>query len=96
QFYDYDNERTSDYDQYLAIADKVERVLDLGCGTGRLAVELAKQGKQVVGVEFASAMLDVARRRSSLVEWIQGDARSIRLDQKFDLIILSGHVFQVF
>lgn len=60
QFYDYDNERTSDYDQYLAIADKVERVLDLGCGTGRLAVELSKKGKLVVGVEYATAMLEVA------------------------------------
>ena len=39
------------------------RVLDLGCGTGRLALMLAERGHDVVGVDPAAAMLDVARTR---------------------------------
>ena len=38
-----------------------KRVLDVGCGSGRYAVELARRGAQVVGIDFATPMLDVAR-----------------------------------
>ena len=59
-----------------------ERWLDLCCGTGDLALELARTvrpGGKVVGLDAASAPLDVARRRQSLqpwlaVDWLQGDA----------------------
>lgn len=96
QFYDYDNGLAEDHLQYLSFATAVESVLDLGCGTGRLASALAKLGKYVVGVEYAPAMLEVAKRRDSAVKWIHGDARTVRIEEQFDLIILSGHVFQVF
>ncbi|WP_225581714.1 class I SAM-dependent methyltransferase [Myroides odoratimimus] len=95
QFYDYDNLWENE-ERYVQLAEKVKSVLDLGCGTGRLASALAEKGKDVVGVEYAQAMLEKAKKRSSEVKWVQGDARTIRLEQKFDLIILSGHVFQVF
>ncbi|AJA69799.1 class I SAM-dependent methyltransferase [Myroides odoratimimus] len=95
QFYDYDNLWENE-ERYVQLAEKVKSVLDLGCGTGRLASALAEKGKDVVGVEYAQAMLERAKKRSSEVKWVQGDARTIRLEQKFDLIILSGHVFQVF
>ena len=59
-----------------------ETWLDLCCGTGDLALELARSvrpGGRVVGLDAASAPLDVARRRQSLqpwlaVDWLQGDA----------------------
>ncbi len=75
------------------------RVLDLGCGTGRVALMLAESGHDVVGVDPAVAMLDVARERDAegLVRWIEDDARHVDLgDARFDLIVMTGNVFQVF
>lgn len=53
----------SDLDGYLAIAAEVaaRSVIDVGCGTGTLAIMLAAQGMQVVAVDPARACLDVAR-----------------------------------
>jgi SAM-dependent methyltransferase len=74
------------------------RVLDLGCGTGRLALMLAERGHDVVGVDPAAAMLEIARASDvdGRVRWFDGDARSVRLDSRFDLVVMTGNVFQVF
>jgi SAM-dependent methyltransferase len=70
-------------------------VFDLGCGTGVFLSAIAP-GRRVVGVDPARAMLDIARSRpgGDLVEWVQADARTVRLDQTFDLIVMTGHAFQ--
>lgn len=66
-------------------------VLDLGAGTGRLTVPLARAGYRVVGVESAAAMLDIARQRveaagvADRVELLQTDFRSFQLDRAFGL-----------
>jgi SAM-dependent methyltransferase len=84
----------------VSLAEKARTVLDLGCGTGELAVALAGKpgGKNVVGVDPAKGMLALAaaRKGGQNVEWLRGDARTVRLDRTFDLIILTGHAFQVF
>jgi SAM-dependent methyltransferase len=103
-FYDYDNRWGPDDDCCLALAENATSVLDLGCGTGRLTTALADNGREVVGVDPAKAMLDVAKARPSAnsvtwidpVTWIESDARNIRLGRNFDLILLTGHAFQVF
>lgn len=96
-FYDHDNEARADFEYCLRLAAGARSVLDLGCGTGQLAAALA-EGRSVTGVDPAGAMLDIARKRpgGDRVEWIQADARSIRLDRGFDLVVLTGHAFQVF
>ena len=73
------------------------RLLDLGCGTGQLAAALTED-REVVGVDPAGAMLEVARRRpgGERVTWIEGDARALDLGRRFDLVLLTGHAFQVF
>ena len=73
------------------------RILDMGCGTGQLACEFAAQGHEVTGADPAAAMLDVARARpgGDRVHWIQADAAGLALDTRFDLIIMTGHVFQL-
>jgi ubiquinone/menaquinone biosynthesis C-methylase UbiE len=79
--------------------DEPLRVLDLGCGTGRLALRLAERGHDLVGVDPATAMLQIARARDvdGRVRWIEGDARHVDLgDGRFDLIVMTGNVFQVF
>jgi SAM-dependent methyltransferase len=96
-FYDHDNEARADFEYCLRLAAGARSVLDLGCGTGQLAAALA-EGRSVAGIDPAGGMLDIARKRpgGQRVEWIQADARKIRLDRRFDLVVLTGHAFQVF
>jgi 2-polyprenyl-3-methyl-5-hydroxy-6-metoxy-1,4-benzoquinol methylase len=58
-------------------------ILDLGCGTGRYAVSLAKKNK-VVAVDFNRKLLDIAKEK---VNFIQGDVTQFRTQEKFDVII---------
>ena len=97
QFYDIENERGVDFDYCVRFAGDARSVLDLGCGTGQLAAALA-DGRSVTGVDPASAMLDIARRRAGgdSVDWVEADARNVRLGRRFDLVLLTGHAFQVF
>ncbi|MBK8160144.1 MAG: class I SAM-dependent methyltransferase [Rhodospirillaceae bacterium] len=97
-FYDLENGWADDTRTCFALAQAATSVLDLGCGTGLLASACAVQGAKVVGVDPAPAMLDIARQRDGgdRVTWVEGDARTIRLGQQFDLIVMTGHAFQVF
>ncbi|WP_454848656.1 class I SAM-dependent methyltransferase [Rhizobium binxianense] len=97
RFYDAANGWAADFDYCMALAGNARSVLDLGCGTGELTATLA-DGRIVTGVDPAGAMLDIARQRpgGEKVEWVQADARSVRLGKRFDLVVLTGHVFQVF
>lgn len=97
QFYDLENEGGADFAFCLGLARHARSVLDLGCGTGQLAAALSA-GRQVTGIDPAEAMLDVARRRpgAAAAEWIAADARTVRLDRRYDLVVLTGHAFQVF
>ncbi len=96
--YDSFNGHGPDNDFYLNLQDKPCRILDLGCGTGALALALADLGHTVTGLDPAPGMLEVARNKdkANRVHWIAGDARDFALDETFDLIIMTGHVFQVF
>jgi len=95
-FYDIDNGWTDDTRTCLKLAAGVATVLDMGCGTGLLATALAERGADVVGVDPAAAMLDVARKRpgAQRVTWVEGDSRSVRLGRRFDFITMTGHAFQ--
>jgi ubiquinone/menaquinone biosynthesis C-methylase UbiE len=84
---------------YLGIAAELgaDRVLDVGCGTGSLAMLLADGGRTVVGVDPAAASLGVAKAKDATgrVTWIHGDASAVpALDA--DLAIMTGNVAQVF
>lgn len=96
-FYDVENGWGADFDFCAKAAQPATSVLDLGCGTGLLAAALA-EGRTVVGVDPARAMLEVARRRpgGDRVTWVEADARTLDLGRRFDLVLLTGHAFQVF
>ncbi|MDQ6725405.1 MAG: class I SAM-dependent methyltransferase [Actinomycetota bacterium] len=67
-------------------------VLDAGCGTGRVAVELANRGIEVVGVDVDSSMLGVARAKAPDLTWILGDLATVDVGRTFDLVVLAGNV----
>src|SRR5215470_7991335 len=78
----------------------VSSVLDAGCGTGRVAIELARRGIDVVGVDLDAAMLAVARRKAPHLPWYAGDITTIELTMPeasaqrrlFDAVVLAGNV----
>ena len=67
-------------------------VLDAGCGTGRVAIELARSGFEVVGVDVAADMLATARRLDPGLEWIEADLATLDLGRTFDVVVLAGNV----
>ena len=88
-----------DHDFYLDIATEVDAatVLDLGCGTGVFAVDVARQRRRSIGIDPAEAMIDIARRRpgGDGAEWIVGTAAD-GPTAEVDLVIMMGHVAQYF
>jgi SAM-dependent methyltransferase len=69
-------------------------VLDAGCGTGRVAIELARRGVAVVGVDLDLEMLAVARRKAPDLRWVQADLASadVTRDGGFDVVVMAGNV----
>jgi SAM-dependent methyltransferase len=99
--YDIHDDDRSDLDAYLAVAEEVgaDSVVDIGCGTGSLAVLLAGRGLSVVGVDPAEASLDVARTKAHAdrVTWLHGDATVVTGQHlAADLALMTGNVAQVF
>ncbi len=67
------------------------RVLDAGCGTGRIAVELHRRGHDVVGVDNDASMLAVARAHPG-PDWQLADLLGFSAAEPFDLVLLAGNV----
>lgn len=74
------------------------RVLDGGCGTGRVAIELARRGHSVVGVDADAGMLDAARSKAPDLAWRHADLADLPgdlgagFDSGFDVVVLAGNV----
>ena len=66
-------------------------VLDAGCGTGRVAVELARRGHDVLGVDSDPSMLEVARAHPG-PRWLDADLAALELPDRFDLVVAAGNV----
>lgn len=67
-------------------------VLDAGCGTGRVARELARRGYDVLGVDNDTSMLDVARAQAPGLPWVQADLAALDLPERFDVVVAAGNV----
>ncbi len=67
-------------------------VLDAGCGTGRVAIELARSGIDVVGVDADASMLATARSRATTVTWVLSDVADLDLGRGFDVVVMAGNV----
>ncbi len=103
-----DVQRGADYDRrWRALADAGEpihgeadfvcrflptSVLDAGCGTGRVAIELARRGIEVVGVDLDEAMIGEARSKAPDLAWHTDDIVTVNLARTFDVVALAGNV----
>lgn len=69
-------------------------VLDAGCGTGRVAIELDRRGMAVVGIDADHNMLVAARAKAPHLRWIEADLADLdpELPDRFDLVLLAGNV----
>lgn len=69
------------------------RVLDAGCGTGRVATQLTALGYTCVGVDADAAMVAVAEQRDTVTQWVRQDLSALQLrTQAFDVAVLAGNV----
>jgi SAM-dependent methyltransferase len=79
------------------VRSKGEGLLEIACGTGRVAIRLAQEGTHTVGLDLAPNMLEVAREKSKGVagiSWVQADMCAFDLGETFGLVIIPGHAFQ--
>ena len=67
-------------------------VLDAGCGTGRVAIELAARGIDVVGVDLDPAMIGHARVKAPDLPWIEDDLATVDVGRQFDVVVMAGNV----
>jgi SAM-dependent methyltransferase len=77
----------------------VRSVLDAGCGTGRVGIELARRGFEVVGLDADPGMLSAARAKAPELEWVQADLADFELPEadgpglrRFDAAVMAGNV----
>jgi len=72
--------------------DKTLKIIDIGCGTGRHAIELTKRGYSVTGIDLSLAQLKKAREKASAenlkIEFLQHDARNLPFEDRFDVAIM--------
>lgn len=67
-------------------------VLDAGCGTGRIAIELHRRGLDVVGVDLDHDMIAAAKRKAPELPWHVGDLSAVTFEQAFDLVLMAGNI----
>jgi SAM-dependent methyltransferase len=78
---------------YSRLAERLNasRILELGAGSGRVSIPLARRSFEVTGLELSPKMLEIGRENAALegvkVEFVQGDARDFKLDRQFPLVI---------
>jgi SAM-dependent methyltransferase len=76
-------------------------VLELGCGTGRILIPIAEAGVEIVGLDRAPSMLEVARQKvarldsavQGRVELVEGDMRDFSLGRRFKLVMIPYRAF---
>ena len=67
-------------------------VLDAGCGTGRVARELARRGIETAGVDIDPGMLARAQAEAPALEWRLGDIAEVDFGRLFDVVVMAGNV----
>jgi SAM-dependent methyltransferase len=84
----------ADLVENLLRSSNASRVLDAGCGTGRVAIELANRGFSVVGIDSDASMLSGARAKAPELSWVHADLVDTdeHVDATFDIVLAAGNV----
>jgi SAM-dependent methyltransferase len=86
------------------LTDRTQAALELGCGTGTIAVAIAQQWRQqgggaasrkIIGIDGSSRMLEIARTRDPSIEWVFGDIRTPPVRGPFDFIFCCFNTLQL-
>lgn len=75
-----------------AVVSRGSRILDAGCGSGRVGGELFDRGHSVVGIDADSVLIDAAEADHPGPRWIVGDLSVLALDETFDAAVVAGNV----
>ena len=97
ELYDAENKWGADDQFYLELAQQIGGpILDVACGTGRLTRAIAETGLNITGLDIMPTMLTQARKlaRHLDIEWVQADCRTMELDRRFRLLLMTSHAFQ--
>ncbi len=76
----------------LVMSYEPTSVLDAGCGTGRVGIELARRGVEVIGTDLDGDLLARAIAKAPDLVWVQGDLAGLELGRQFDVVVLAGNV----
>jgi SAM-dependent methyltransferase len=71
------------------------RILDAGCGTGRVAIELARRGHHTVGIDIDAELLARARSKAPVLDWVEADLAALPVEVApgpYDAVVLAGNV----
>ena len=107
EFFDpvnYDLEVGGDHPSHQFYAELAKQtggnVLEVACGTGLVTIPLAQQGIPITGMDIMPGMLAHAKNKSEQlglsIRWIEGDARSFDVGERFNFIYMTGNAFQAF
>jgi len=93
QYYDNVFKERSDIKMYKKLALEFgSEILEIGIGTGRVGIELAKEGHSVTGIDFSEEMMKVGKAKAELagveVTFYNADMRDFNLQKQFDMIII--------
>ncbi|MBS3816214.1 MAG: class I SAM-dependent methyltransferase [Candidatus Thermoplasmatota archaeon] len=99
EHYDAWTEREVDIPFYKKQVKKYgDPVLELGCGTGRITIPIAREGFDITGLDLSRELLRRAKEKAEKEEldirWIEGDMRKFSLDQDFNLIFVPFNTIQ--
>jgi len=76
----------------LVLSYRPASVLDGGCGTGRVGIELARRGVEVLGVDADPDMISAAQAKAPELAWLAVDLAALDRGDRFDVVVLAGNV----